>query len=52
MQEALILTSIIILGIAALVFDYHYTVKRALRYMKENNLSKQNLKDRIEIYED
>ncbi|WP_159457901.1 MULTISPECIES: hypothetical protein [Listeria] len=52
MQEALILTSIIVLGLIALVFEYHYTVKRAIRYMKKNNLTKQAIKDKIEIYED
>lgn len=52
MQEAVILASLIIIGFIFLVFEYHFSAKKAVRCMKENNLTKKALRDKIEIYED
>ncbi|WP_156065841.1 hypothetical protein [Listeria floridensis] len=52
MQEAVILTILIVIGLIFLVIEYHYNARKKLRYMKANQLTKQALRDKIEIYED
>ncbi|WP_167628673.1 hypothetical protein [Listeria valentina] len=52
MQEAVILATLIVIGFVFFVFEYHFSAKRVARYMKENNLTKKALRDKVEIYED